>query len=539
MNEEKLKIAVFIDFDNIQIGVRSTLGRDFDLALVLEALKERGEVVTKVAYGNWKRAGELTRTLTHNAVLMVQRDLTPRGDKNGADINLALDALEMAINHTHINAFVIVGGDSDFIALVEKLKQYNKAVFVVGGRSFTSSVLQRNCREFIGYENLIESLASDRRRDPDLARRREIFPLQRAVPLVYRALKVLSDREVQAQLGLLKSTLIQLDSTFNERDFGSSSFRNFVQKMADAQLLSVRQQGNSVVVEPLEREPAMDAADNADSAAPAGEEYGDNGGSAPSSGGSAAASEGGATASASEGGTGEVGQPTPREPVASRPPEEAVELLARVLEPLRGTNPRPLYLRNVKQLLRNEQPGFDEQRHGFASLVELLRAGQTQNLLRLQRDRRGALRVFIPGPPPPAGTAGAVPASAGTSASAEAVGEENDVTSGSGEGTAGVVGDGAIASASDNGPIEPSSPPISPAPRANGNPGAPREDPDDSQIRVLGYYKGIHGEPSEEEQALSLTAAVMAEAGGHKKRVRKPKSNGSAGPRKRKPPTRG
>ncbi|MGH9527962.1 MAG: NYN domain-containing protein, partial [Terriglobales bacterium] len=73
-----LKIAVFIDFDNIQIGVRNTMGRDFDLGLVLEALKERGEVVTKVAYGNWKRAGELTRTLTQNAVLMVQRDLTPR-----------------------------------------------------------------------------------------------------------------------------------------------------------------------------------------------------------------------------------------------------------------------------------------------------------------------------------------------------------------------------------------------------------------------------------------------------------------------------
>ena len=52
VNEEQLKIAVFIDFDNIQIGVRGTLNRDFDLALVLEALKERGEVVTKIAYGN-------------------------------------------------------------------------------------------------------------------------------------------------------------------------------------------------------------------------------------------------------------------------------------------------------------------------------------------------------------------------------------------------------------------------------------------------------------------------------------------------------
>ena len=80
---------------------------------------------------------------------MVQRDPSPRGDKNGADINLALDALEMAFTHDHINAFAIVSGDSDFIALVNKLKQYDKRIFVVGGRAFTSTILQKNCHEFI------------------------------------------------------------------------------------------------------------------------------------------------------------------------------------------------------------------------------------------------------------------------------------------------------------------------------------------------------------------------------------------------------
>ena len=127
-----MKIAVFIDFDNIEIGVKTTLGQTFDVAAILEALKERGEVVTKVAYGDWKRAGDHGRLLSQHAIRMVQRNLTPGGDKNGADINLALDALEMAFTHDHINAFVIVGGDSDFITLVEKLKQYDKKVFVVG-----------------------------------------------------------------------------------------------------------------------------------------------------------------------------------------------------------------------------------------------------------------------------------------------------------------------------------------------------------------------------------------------------------------------
>ena len=155
MTDPRSKIAVFVDFDNIEIGVKTTLGGQFDIGLVLEAIKERGEVVTKVAYGDWKRAGDHSRLLTQHAIRMVQRNLTPGGDKNGADINLALDALEMAFTHAHINAFVIVGGDSDFITLVEKLKQYDRKVFVVGGRQFTSLVMQRNCHEFIAYENLL------------------------------------------------------------------------------------------------------------------------------------------------------------------------------------------------------------------------------------------------------------------------------------------------------------------------------------------------------------------------------------------------
>src|SRR5258705_5410571 len=154
--EDKLKIAVFIDFDNIEIGVKSTLQREFDVAAVLDALKERGEIVTKIAYANWGRQESSTRQLAEHAVQMVQRDPSPRGDKNGADINLALDALELAFTQDHISAFAIVSGDSDFIALVNKLKQYNKVIFVVGGRAFTSTILQKNCHEFVSYESLLD-----------------------------------------------------------------------------------------------------------------------------------------------------------------------------------------------------------------------------------------------------------------------------------------------------------------------------------------------------------------------------------------------
>jgi hypothetical protein len=53
--QEKLNIAVFVDYDNIEIGVKSTLRREFDVSLPLDALKERGDLVAKFAYANWGR----------------------------------------------------------------------------------------------------------------------------------------------------------------------------------------------------------------------------------------------------------------------------------------------------------------------------------------------------------------------------------------------------------------------------------------------------------------------------------------------------
>src|SRR3954466_5199583 len=248
--DTRLKIAVFIDFDNIEIGVKSTLGVQFDIGVVLEALKERGDVVSKIAYGDWTRAGDYSRSLTQHATKLVQRNLTPGGDKNGADINLALDALEMAFTHPHISAYVIVGGDSDFISLVEKLKQYDKQIFVVGGRSFTSQVMQRNCHEFVAYENLIGGRPRSERggRGPSGPVSAQAS-IDQVIPLLRRAIKVLIDREVSPQLGLLKSTMLQLDSTFSERTYGASTFRDFAEKLAAAGVVMLKESGRNILVE--------------------------------------------------------------------------------------------------------------------------------------------------------------------------------------------------------------------------------------------------------------------------------------------------
>src|SRR5438874_4311742 len=153
----------------------------------------------------------------------------------------------MAFTHPHINAYVIVGGDSDFLSLVEKLKQYDKKVFVVGGRAFTSIILQRNCHEFIAYENLVRKPSVAKGGRPAVAA--AASPIAQAFPIVRRALKILADREVSPQTGLLKSTLLQLDSTFSERNYGASSFLDFAEKLAQAGLVQLKHAGRSVMVE--------------------------------------------------------------------------------------------------------------------------------------------------------------------------------------------------------------------------------------------------------------------------------------------------
>ena len=391
MSDTKLKIAVFIDFDNIEIGVKTTLNLQFDIGAVLEAVKERGEVVTKLAYGDWKRSGDHGRTMAQHAVRMVQRVTTPGGDKNGADINLALDALEMAFTHSHINAFVIVGGDSDFITLVEKLKQYDRKVFVVGGRAFTSQVMQKNCTEFIAYENVVPDLSAgsgssraqsrdDRGRHPrqergDKPKGSGSQSIELAVPLVQRALKVLADREVTPQLGLLKSTLLQLDSSFSERDYGVGSFREFADKLARHGLVSLKHQGRSTLVELPEASPSTQESPQPE---------------APS------LSTGAASPANAESLTELLEQPD-SVPLPNASLGDGVALVRRVLAEA-ATEPRwPMYPRQFKQFLRNTQPDFDERKYG--SIADLMRACQKDGLLRLERDRQGALRVFAGGSP--------------------------------------------------------------------------------------------------------------------------------------------
>jgi len=358
--QEKLNIAVFVDYDNIEIGVKSTLRREFDVSLPLDALKERGDLVAKFAYANWGRQEGAARSMAENAVQMVQRLPSPRGDKNGGDINLALDALEMAFTHPHVNAFAIVSGDSDFIPLVNKLKEYGKTVFVVGGKAFTSTILQQNCHEFVSYESLLSDAdrgpareqraprpigqageqQAPRDRPPQGGQRSRPAPLDlaQAMPLVERALQVLERRAVQPQLGLLKSTMLQLDSAFTEKAYGANSFSDFVEKLKKADFVNVSGQGGRYIIER-------------------------KGASTPE-------------------------RPTPK-------PEEALPPLRDVLETHRLEMENGVLIDDLAAWAQAEVPNFSAAAYGFQEFSEFLNYAQDKLVVRVEPDEEKGPIVYL------------------------------------------------------------------------------------------------------------------------------------------------
>ena len=83
--------------------------------------------------------------------------------------------------------------------------------------------------------------------------------------------------------------------------------------------------------------------------------------------------------------------PIPPTPVQA---EEGVRAMQEAFQNSKIAPHWPMYLRNVKQFIKNSSPTFDERRYGFHSFLEAVRAAQRTGLFRLERNRQGILRVF-------------------------------------------------------------------------------------------------------------------------------------------------
>jgi uncharacterized LabA/DUF88 family protein len=342
MKDDSHRIALFIDFDNIEVGVRTSLGQHFKISVLLEALKEKGAIISKRAYGDWQRFPTFTRDFGDHGVEMVQRVTNYSGDKNGADINIAVDAMELALTNEHIDVFAIASGDSDFLPLITRLKLHNKLVYVIGGLTFTSGSIQKNCTEFIAYENLIKvpesELGTSQRRSRSL-------PVSNVAPTLSRALDILEERGATPTSGVVKSCMLQLDPTFDERSYGFSTFGTFLRALEKNGLigLETNSSGGGYVVSRPTASPAP---------APA----------------------------------------KPEKPAKETNAEAALELARKATIRLAESGgrryvPASLFKRHIREI----DPSFDERAYGFARFSTFLKFAKEKGVLNMARGKNEAM----------------------------------------------------------------------------------------------------------------------------------------------------
>ena len=237
MDEER--IAVFLDYENLAIGARDSLGgMQFDFGPIADALAERGRVILRRAYADWSMFDEDRRMLTRHHVELIeipQRMGASR--KNAADIKLVVDAIEQAYERAYVTTFVICTGDSDFTPLVYKLRELNKRVIGVGVRASTSKLLPPACDEFLFYENLegveprvVEPPPAEEPVAEDEEGSSATESLETLITRTLGGLQRSSGENVLASS--LKRALLRKDSTFSEADYGYRGFGELLSDLA-------------------------------------------------------------------------------------------------------------------------------------------------------------------------------------------------------------------------------------------------------------------------------------------------------------------
>ena len=233
MNTEH-KIALFIDFENIAIGVIDAKYKKFESNLLLERLLEKGKIVVKRAYCDWDKFSDYKRELHEAAIEMIEIPGRYSG-KNSADIRMVVDAMDMSWSKEHIDMFVIASGDSDFSPLVSKLKENDKHVIGVGVKNSSSDLLIDNCDEFIFYEDLVRGT----QKAPNVAfkdkKQAEVFKL------LIDSIKALMRENKEILWGsMVKQTMQRKKPTFNEEYYGYNAFSDLLEDAQKNDLIRIK-----------------------------------------------------------------------------------------------------------------------------------------------------------------------------------------------------------------------------------------------------------------------------------------------------------
>ena len=245
-------IAVFIDYENLAIGVRQMRKGPFKIELILRRLLEKGRIVYKRAYSDWTDYRSAVREFHAQGVEMIDIPQSKASGKNSADIHMVVDALDLAYQKPHIDTFAMVSGDSDFSPIVSKLKENDKRVLGFGVKSSTSDLLIRGCDEFIYYDDLIRAAESTEKPKAKPASKTE-SPKEKRQDSGDKVLQIVRslERDYDTVWGsMVKQTIRRVFPSFNEEYYGQPSFAALLEDVADLGVIELEyddERGNYVV----------------------------------------------------------------------------------------------------------------------------------------------------------------------------------------------------------------------------------------------------------------------------------------------------
>jgi hypothetical protein len=264
------RVAVYLDFDNIvisrydQVHGRNSFQKDktkgldkdrlqsatVDLGAIIDFASSFGTLVLTRAYADWSADVNAAYhgQLVGRAVDLVQLFPAAAYGKNGADIRLAVDAVEDMFRLPDLTHAVIVGGDSDYIALAQRCKRLGRYVVGIGVAGASSRSLAAACDEFVTYDALpgIPTAAAQsaepktRGRRPNTAQpddddQAPADALAAATGLLERALRIGQEKDDTEWLhnSAVKAQMKRMDPSFSEKALGFKSFSDFLRSHTD------------------------------------------------------------------------------------------------------------------------------------------------------------------------------------------------------------------------------------------------------------------------------------------------------------------